>query len=290
MGTNQGHAVKAVAWAVGFLVFAFVLAMALAGVSAAALIGGLESGAEWLRVSGPAQILLQGISLTAGALLATYVIGVRILGMDLETLRWQGTNWSARPVRWGLALGVAAAALTVLLSVAVGRARWVGDGGTLMQFMTRALETLVVLAPAALSEELIFRGVPLVLAAKALGRARAVVLMAIVFGLAHALNPNVTPQGVANVVLAGLFLGTAFYCPGGLWTAFAVHLGWNVTLAVSGAAVSGVPFDIPAVDYHPGGPGWLTGGSFGPEGGLLATLALGAGTMIAVRWARKDTA
>lgn len=290
MGTNQGHAVKAVAWAVGFLVFAFVLAMALAGVSAAAMIGGLESGAEWLRVSGPAQILLQGISLTAGALLATYVIGVRILGMDLETLRWQGTNWSTRPVRWGLALGVAAAALTVLLSVAVGRARWVGDGGTLMQFMTRALETLVVLAPAALSEELIFRGVPLVLASKLLGRAPAVLLMAIVFGLAHALNPNVTPQGVANVVLAGLLLGTAFYCPGGLWTAFAVHLGWNVTLAVSGAAVSGVPFDIPAVDYHPGGPGWLTGGSFGPEGGLLATLALGAGTMIAVRWARKDTA
>jgi len=290
VGTNQGHAVKAVAWAVGFLVFAFVLAMALAGVSAAAMIGGLESGSEWLRVSGPAQILLQGISLTAGALLATYVIGVRILGMDLETLRWQGTNWSTRPVRWGLALGVAAAALTVLLSVAVGRARWVGDGGTLMQFMTRALETLVVLAPAALSEELIFRGVPLVLASKLLGRAPAVLLMAIVFGLAHALNPNVTPQGVANVVLAGLLLGTAFYCPGGLWTAFAVHLGWNVTLAVSGAAVSGVPFDIPAVDYHPGGPGWLTGGSFGPEGGLLATLALGAGTMIAVRWARKDTA
>jgi len=290
VGTNQSHPVKAVAWAVGFLVFAFVLAMALAGVSAAAMIGGLESGSEWLRVSGPAQILLQGISLTAGALLATYVIGVRVLGMDLETLRWQGTNWSARPVRWGLALGVAAAALTVLLSVAVGRARWVGDGGTLMQFVTRAIETLVVLAPAALSEELIFRGVPLVLASKLLGRAPAVMLMAIVFGLAHALNPNVTPQGVANVVLAGLFLGTAFYCPGGLWTAFAVHLGWNVTLAVSGAAVSGVPFDIPAVDYLPGGPGWLTGGSFGPEGGLLATLALGAGTMIAVRWARKDTA
>ncbi|TFG53754.1 MAG: CPBP family intramembrane metalloprotease [Gemmatimonadales bacterium] len=289
MGTNHRHPVKALAWAVGFLVFAFVLAMALAGVSATAMIGGLESGSEWLRVSGPAQILLQGISLTSGALLATYVIGVRVLGMDLETLRWRGTNWSARPVRWGLALGVAAAALTVLLAVAVGRARWVGDGGTLMQFMTRAIETLVVLAPAALSEELIFRGVPLVLASKLLGRAPAVMLMAIVFGLAHALNPNVTPQGVANVVLAGLFLGTAFYCPGGLWTAFAAHLGWNVTLAVSGAAVSGVPFDIPAVDYHPGGPGWLTGGSFGPEGGLLATLALGAGTLIAVRWARKDT-
>ena len=280
---------KTLAWAAGFLAFAFVFATALGGVTAAAMIGGLESGSEWLRISGPAQILLQGMSLTAGTLLATYVIGMKVLGMDLETLRWRGTNWSARPVKWGLALGVAAAAMTVLLAVAVGRARWVGDGGTFLQFMTRAIETLVVLAPAALSEELLFRGVPLVLAAKALGRTPAVVLMAIVFGLAHALNPHVSPQGVANVVLAGLFLGTAFYCPGGIWTAFAAHLGWNVTLAVSGAALSGVPFDIPAVDYLPGGPGWLTGGSFGPEGGLLATLALGAGTLVAVRWARKDT-
>ena len=29
----------------------------------------------------------------------------------------------------------------------------------------------------------------------------------------------------------GILLGVAFYFPGGLWTAFGVHLGWNVTLA-----------------------------------------------------------
>ncbi|NNG15307.1 MAG: CPBP family intramembrane metalloprotease, partial [Gemmatimonadales bacterium] len=160
---------------------------------------------------------------------------------------------------------------------------------TALQYVTQGLKTLAVLAPAALSEELLFRGVPLVVLAKALGRVPAVVLMAIAFGIAHRLNPDVTAQGLANVALAGVFLGAAFYCPGGLWTAFAAHLGWNVTLALSGAAVSGVPFDVPVVDYQPGGPGWLTGGGFGPEGGLLATVALAAGTVAAASWARKDT-
>jgi len=279
---------KTLGWAVLFLLLAFSVAMAAAWTTAALLTGGTGAGADWLRVSGAPQILLQGLSATAGAMLATYLIGVRGLGLDLQTLRWRGKGWGARPVRWGFALGVAAAALSILLAVALGRGRWVGDGGTPLEFAARAAETLIVLAPAAFSEELLFRGVPLVLAAKLLGRAPAVALLAALFALAHMLNPNVTAQGLANVGLAGVFLGAAFYCPGGIWTASAAHLGWNATLAVSGTAVSGVPFDMPAIDFHVGGPSWLTGGRFGPEGGLLATLALGVGTLVAIRWARKD--
>ena len=56
-----------------------------------------------------------------------------------------------------------------------------------------------------------------------------------------------------------------------MWTAFGAHLGWNATLAALAAPVSGLPFDIPYIDYRMGGPAWLTGGAFGPEGGLLAT-------------------
>ncbi len=279
---------KALGWAVLFLLLAFSVAMAAAWTTATLLTGGTGAGADWLRVSGAPQILLQGLSATAGAMLATYLIGMRGLGLDLQTLRWRGKGWGTRPVRWGFALGVAAAALSILLAVALGRGRWVGDGGTTLEFAARAAETLIVLAPAAFSEELLFRGVPLVLAAKLLGRAPAVALLAALFALAHTLNPNVTAQGLANVGLAGVFLGAAFYCPGGIWTASAAHLGWNATLAVSGTAVSGVPFDMPAIDFHVGGPSWLTGGRFGPEGGLLATLALGVGTLVAIRWARKD--
>ena len=61
----------------------------------------------------------------------------------------------------------------------------------------------------------------------------------------------------------------------GMWAAFGLHLGWNWTLAALDAPVSGLELHVPLIDYYPGGPAWLTGGAFGPEGGVLGTLALG---------------
>ena len=40
---------------------------------------------------------------------------------------------------------------------------------------------------------------------------------------------------------------------------------------------------IPWLDYVARGPAWLTGGGFGPEGGVLATLGLAAGAWLASR-------
>jgi hypothetical protein len=60
-----------------------------------------------------------------------------------------------------------------------------------------------------------------------------------------------------------------------------------MTLAALGAPVSGLPFEIPFVDYTMGGPAWLTGGAFGPEGGLLSTVAITGAIVLAVHWVRK---
>jgi hypothetical protein len=79
-----------------------------------------------------------------------------------------------------------------------------------------------------------------------------------------------------------------FYAPGGIWTAFAAHLGWNAALAALDAPVSGMPFRIPLFDYHAGQPFWISGGPFGPEGGVLATLALVIALLIARRWTREE--
>jgi hypothetical protein len=40
------------------------------------------------------------------------------------------------------------------------------------------------------------------------------------------------------------------------------------------APVSGVDFEMPMVEFSTGGPGWFTGGNFGPEGGLVSTIAM----------------
>jgi membrane protease YdiL (CAAX protease family) len=176
------------------------------------------------------------------------------------------------------------------IAALVGGAEWTSDQGTVADYLMAAGTTALALAPAALSEEALFRGVPLVLLAGALGRGTAVVVVAIAFALAHFANPNVTMLGIGNIALAGVFLGLAFYAPGGIWTAWGVHLGWNAVLAALDTPVSGVPFRIPYLDYEPGDPAWLTGGAFGPEGGLSSTLALTIAVLVARRWAgAKDT-
>ena len=135
-----------------------------------------------------------------------------------------------------------------------------------------------------------FRGLPMVRGRPGhrTGPARSC-CSSVLFALAHIRNPDVTAAGLGNIALAGILLALAFFSPGGMWTAFGAHLGWNATLAALAAPVSGLPFDIPYIDYRMGRPAWLTGGAFGPEGGLLATLALTADAWsLVARWVRKE--
>ena len=44
------------------------------------------------------------------------------------------------------------------------------------------------------------------------------------------------------------------------------------------------------INYIPGGPSWLTGGPFGPEGGLLATVAITVALVVVWRGGRKEPA
>jgi hypothetical protein len=61
--------------------------------------------------------------------------------------------------------------------------------------------------------------------------------------------------------------------------AWGAHFGWNAGLAILfDAPVSGYPFQVPVVEYTAGSHPWVDGGAFGPEGGLVATIALFAGT------------
>jgi membrane protease YdiL (CAAX protease family) len=140
-----------------------------------------------------------------------------------------------------------------------------------------------ILLPAALAEELAFRGVPILALTKAFGRVPALIALALLFALAHADNPSVTWLALANIAIAGVFLGLVFFTPGGLWTSTGAHLGWNLTLAGLGAPVSGFPMELPWLSYAPGQPSWLTGGSFGPEGGILASICLLGGSVLVAK-------
>ena len=217
------------------------------------------------------------------------MIGRWTLGWRFSDLRWTRGRVALAGAGRGLALGVAAAAVAMGGAVLLRTAFWSSDQGGLGEYIAQVTKTTAVLAPAAFSEEVMFRGLPLVLLASVLGRTPALVLVAGgVFSLLHGFNPNITPLGFLNIALAGVFLGVVFYTPGGIWAASAAHLGWNATLAALDAPVSGMPFRIPFLDYHAGRPTWVSGGPFGPEGGVLATLALLAALLVASRWRREE--
>jgi len=290
-GTSSSRRVsllKAIAWSIAFIVLTFVLAGGLGFAGALLVEHSPTAAAAWLMAAGPGAMLLQaGVTLLSAAFWS-WLIGYRVLGLTLRDLRYAGRDRGLPGFGFGMLAGALTAALALLISAVVGRAEWVRDSGTVLDYLTQSSKTVIVLAPAALSEEVVFRGVPIVLLASTLGRGAGVIAVAVLFAFAHLANPNVTALGLGNIAMAGIFLGLAFYAPGGIWTAFGAHLGWNAMLACLDAPVSGLPFRIPLLDYNSGGPTWLTGGAFGPEGGLAATVALTAAIVVVHRWARKD--
>lgn len=279
-GISRG---KAIGWSVAFLASGIVLS-----VSAVILLHAVVPPA-------PGQLLAPAL-LQATAMLAafgglTWLIGLRLAGLTPAGLRWAPAAEGMTGFVRGLVAGAVPAGLALCLGVALGSAEWNADGGTAGQWIGAVGTTGAVLLPAALAEEVVFRGVPLVLLAAAFGRGPAVVGLSALFAAAHLLNPEVSPLALANIGLAGVFLGACFYLPGGLWTATGAHLGWNLTLAALAAPVSGLPLPVPMLDYLAGGPAWLTGGAFGPEGGVVATIALaGATARVVRRIPREDAA
>ena len=280
---------KAIGWSIAFVVLTFLLAGLLSFGAAQLITGSTEAAIAWLGQTGPGPLLLQAATMLLSTALFTWLIGMRVLGLTLGDLRYTGEHRALGFALGGIA-GALAAGTALVIAVLLGAAEWTRDQGTPLDYLQAAGRTILVLAPAALSEEALFRGVPLLLLARALGRGTAIVLVAVVFALAHLDNPNVTPLAIGNIALAGVFLGLAFYASGGIWMAWGAHLGWNAMLAALDAPVSGIPFRIPFLDYDAGDPAWLTGGQFGPEGGLSSTLALTIAVLVARRWAGgKDT-
>jgi membrane protease YdiL (CAAX protease family) len=268
------------AWSLAFWIVGLTLTAVL---TQEALLASEGPGAAgiWADPSVRGAFLQALIGIVVFSLLTT-VVGRYILGVSWTTLAGGGSV--VRGFGKGFLLAAAVALVPLVIGVLTGHAAWRFDGGSFGAYVGRLALLAAVLLPAAFMEEIAFRGVPLVAMSQTFGRLGALLITSGVFGLLHLQNPGITPLGAANISAAGLFLGVLFFAPGGLGTATGAHLGWNLTLAGLGAPVSGLPFQLPWLDYHPGGPIWLTGGEFGPEGGLLATLALGLGIAAARRW------
>jgi membrane protease YdiL (CAAX protease family) len=118
-----------------------------------------------------------------------------------------------------------------------------------------------------------------------------VLISSLLFAFLHSLNPNLSLIAMLNLFLFGLFAAVYALYEGGLWGVFSIHAVWNwiqgnlLGFEVSGnVAPGGTLFNLREI-----GPDMITGGSFGPEGGLAVTVVLLLGIAIVVLLSQRAT-
>lgn len=228
---------------------------------------------------------------TLGSLAAALAAGwVMLFGVERRPLGAMGFALGPAALREcavGIGIGGGLIAAAVALIAATGGARWVPDSGTVPAYVETVAGGFAFFAVAAAVEEVLFRGYPFQVLVRGIGAWPATLLASTAFAAVHAGNPNVQPLGLWNIFLAGVMLSAAYLRTRSLWFATAIHLGWNWTMStLLDFPVSGLQLDTPLYTAVETGADWWTGGTFGPEAGLAATVVLAAGTAWLLRTPR----
>lgn len=236
--------------------------------------------------AGEGGFILQGVLLLFAATLVGW-----LCNLLLEELPWRALGWAlhrgwGRDLLLGSLLGAAAMGVAVVISVVFGDTSFAPAPDVASTAVARTLfVSAVVFLFGAAAEEALFRGYLLQTLMRSWPSWVALLLTSILFALVHLSNPNFTTAfafAFLNTALAGVWLAVAYVRTRSLWFAFGLHWSWNWTMgALLGLPVSGIR-DItpdPILRATDAGPAWLTGGAYGPEGGLAATLAILAATL-----------
>ncbi len=144
---------------------------------------------------------------------------------------------------------------------------------------------------AALFEELLYRGVHLMVFTTYWGLPAGIAFSSFFFSLAHLNNPNLSFLGLFGILNAGVLFATAYLMTGSLHLAVALHFSWNLGETLFGFQVSGLSFASHSFfTLKLTGPELWTGGMFGPEGGLsgIGLMLLGtAAVFLYAKYSRK---
>ncbi len=256
------------------------------------LIAQLTHGGEAeAGLSGVWGYLLQAAVLFGTALLVGWGCGRWLDDVPLRALGWARHQGWARDFLTGSLLGVMSLMVAALVATVVGGFRYqlapAGFGMAFVKTFFGAAGLYVLLAAA---EEVLFRGYPLQTLMRAQPFVVALIPASLLFAFVHLNNPHVVPGFTfVNTTLAGVWLATGFLRTRSLWFPLGLHWAWNWAMgSLLGLPVSGITSltHAPLLRAADHGPAWLTGGSYGIEGGAACTVALIVSTLFIWRTGR----
>ncbi|GAA2326390.1 CPBP family intramembrane metalloprotease [Streptomyces kunmingensis] len=243
----------------------------LLAVAAIAFIGGQGVAAmddkPWLR-------LVVGLLTAAlSVLVYRWVVG-RTERRQVTELAWEGS----RPA-FGRGTLIGIALFTAVMINLFSSGYYDIDG---LGSVTGAIGFIGFMAAAAVTEEVMYRGVLFRIIEERTGSWIALVLTSVLFGASHLLNPDASLLGATAIAVeAGGMLTGAYIATRSLWLPIGLHFGWNFAAAgIFSTEVSGNGASQGLLESSTSGPELLTGGEFGPEAsvysvlfGVLVTLA-----------------
>ncbi|WP_433652875.1 CPBP family intramembrane glutamic endopeptidase [Micromonospora zamorensis] len=237
-------------------------------------------------VGGQALAAVEGNDLLTLLLgLSTAVVAVLVYGWVVRRTERRSVTELARSgagarITRGAVIGFAMFAAVIVNIAFVGDYDINGLGS-----VTGAVALLGFMAAAAVTEELLFRGVLFRVIEERTGTWIALLLTGVVFGLMHLLNPDASLWGaVAIAVEAGFMLAACYAATRNLWVPIGLHFGWNFAAGgIFSVVVSGNGESDGLLDTSMSGPALVTGGDFGPEGSLY-TVAAGVALTVVFMW------
>jgi membrane protease YdiL (CAAX protease family) len=225
-------------------------------------------------------VVMAVVLMIVPAVLVGWVCCKFIEDLPARSLGWALHRGWAKDLLFGSLVGALSLVLAAALAAAPGGLKFTLNAPVMFGAVARTLLTsLPIFVVAAAGEEAIFRGYPLQTMARAHLAWVAVVITSVVFSYGHLDNPNAVPGFTfANTAIAGAWLAVAYLKTRSLWFPLGIHWAWNWTMgAVLGLPVSGIksltPFPLLRAEGFEQSA-WLTGGSYGIEGGAACTLAL----------------
>lgn len=232
----------------------------------------------------PTSLAAQGSLGLVAAVVASAIV-LRIDGKRSLPAIGLPRQGAGRGLLRGTLLGIAIVLPALAIAVGLGGLRYGSAGGTAVEYAATGIWTALILLPAAAGEEIALRGYPLRVLVDRWGRWPALAVTSAAFSLLHGANPNVGRLAFLNIALAGILLGLICLKTGDLWWATGVHLGWNLATGfLADLPVSGLKVvDAPLMEVTETGAALVTGGAFGLEGGLAATVALALAIPVVAR-------
>jgi len=280
------------------LLFVLVIVDVIAGANLSEVVSGQEPMAvmnnPWVSA-----VIIPGATLT-GVFLATYLCGRWVDRRKFSSFGFRFSKAWWRNFSFGFILGAFLMGLIFMFGWITGNVRVIGFFQAFSEnghFLTGFLQAVIFFLCVGFYEEVLSRGYHLVNLAEgfngiSIGKRGAVILSialsSLVFGLLHINNPNASWVSTINISLSGMFLGLGMILTGSLAIPIGLHIAWNLFQGnVFGFPVSGTMTGATIIATELVGPEWLTGGSFGPEAGVMGLMAMAAGSVLTLLWVRR---